>query len=47
MNFSQLAYLFFTLSLAAVFAGIILHYYNPGRKEEVERPKHTMLDPDE
>ncbi|MCF8383493.1 MAG: cbb3-type cytochrome c oxidase subunit 3 [Chlorobium sp.] len=47
MNFSQLAYLFFTISLAAVFAGIIAYYYNPGRKQQVERPKHTMLEQDE
>ncbi len=47
MNFSQLAYLFFTISLAAVFAGIIAYYYNPGRKQQVERPKHAMLEKDE
>ncbi len=47
MNFSQLAYLFFTISLAAVFAGIIAYYYNPRRKELVEQPKHAMLEKDE
>ncbi|WP_449258946.1 cbb3-type cytochrome c oxidase subunit 3 [Chlorobium limicola] len=44
MNFQQLAYLFFTFSLAAVFAGIIAYYYNPGRKQQVEKPKHSMLE---
>ena len=46
MNFSQVAYLLFTLTLAAVFAGIIVYYYNPKRKKEVEKPKHRMLDND-
>lgn len=47
MNFSQLAYVLFTLVLAIVFAGIIVYYYNPKRKNEVEKPKHRMLDNDD
>lgn len=47
MNLQQFAYLFFTLSLAAVFAGIIAYYFNPGRKQQVEKPKHTMLEEDD
>lgn len=47
MNFSQITYLLFTFALAAVFAGIIIYYYNPKRKLEVERPKHRMLENEE
>jgi len=38
-----LAYLFFTLVLAGVFAWIIAHYFNRKRYERVEAPKHRML----
>ncbi|NTU91719.1 MAG: cbb3-type cytochrome c oxidase subunit 3 [Chlorobiaceae bacterium] len=47
MNFQVIAYTAFTLVLAAVFAGIIIYYYNPKRKQQVEAPKHRMLDDDE
>ncbi|NTW83176.1 MAG: cbb3-type cytochrome c oxidase subunit 3 [Chlorobiaceae bacterium] len=47
MNFSALAYVFFTVLLALVMLGIILYYYNPARKKKVEEPKHRMLDEDE
>jgi cbb3-type cytochrome oxidase subunit 3 len=47
MNFSGVAYLLFTISLALVLAGIMIHYYNPKRKEKVEEPKHRMLDDDQ
>ena len=47
MTFSGVAYFIFTLLLAAVFAGIILFYYNPKRKQEIEQPKHRMLDDDD
>ncbi|NTW51152.1 MAG: cbb3-type cytochrome c oxidase subunit 3 [Chlorobiaceae bacterium] len=43
MNFQAIAYTVFTLALAAVMAGIVLYYYNPRRKDEVEEPKHRML----
>jgi len=46
VNFSQLAYLLFTLFLALIFSGIIFYYYNPKRKKQVEEPKHRMLDDD-
>jgi len=46
MSFSALAYTLFTLLLAFVFAGIIIYYYNPKRKQKVEEPKHRMLDDD-
>jgi len=42
-----LAYLFFTLLLAGVFAGIIAYYFNRKRYERVEAPKHRMLDDDD
>ncbi len=47
MNFQAIAYTVFTLIMAAVFAGIVIYYYNPRRKEQVEEPKHRMLDNDE
>ncbi|HWR00714.1 MAG TPA: cbb3-type cytochrome c oxidase subunit 3 [Chlorobaculum sp.] len=47
MNFQAIAYTVFTLIMAAVFAGIVIYYYNPRRKEQVEKPKHRMLDNDQ
>lgn len=47
MNLQVIAYTAFTLILVAVFAGIIIYYYNPRRKDEVERPKHRMLRDDD
>ncbi|NHQ60164.1 cbb3-type cytochrome c oxidase subunit 3 [Chlorobium sp. BLA1] len=47
MNFSGIAYLIFTIALATVLAGIIFYYYNPKRKEKVEKPKQSMLDDDQ
>jgi cbb3-type cytochrome oxidase subunit 3 len=41
-----LAYLFFTLLLAGVFAGIIAYYFNRKRHDRVEAPKYRMLDDD-
>ena len=42
-----LAYLFFTLLLAGIFAAIIAYYFNRKRYERVETPKHRMLDDDD
>jgi len=42
-----LAYLFFTLLLAGIFAGIIAYYFNRKRYEQVEAPKHRMLAEDD
>lgn len=47
MSFAIWAYILFTFSLVVVFAFIIVHYYNPRRKKEIEAPKHKMLDDDE
>jgi cbb3-type cytochrome oxidase subunit 3 len=47
MTFQAIAYTVFTIMLAAVFAGIVIYYYNPRRKDEVEEPKHRMLRNDE
>lgn len=33
--------------MVVVFACIIVYYYNPRRKKEIEAPKHKMLDDDE
>lgn len=42
-----LAYLFFTLLLAGIFAGIIAYYFNRKRYGSVEAPKHRMLADDD
>ncbi|HZL97831.1 MAG TPA: cbb3-type cytochrome c oxidase subunit 3 [Terriglobales bacterium] len=42
-----LAYLFFTVLLAGIFAGIIAYYFNRKRYKRVEAPKHRMLDDDD
>ncbi|MEK6696436.1 MAG: cbb3-type cytochrome c oxidase subunit 3 [Candidatus Deferrimicrobiota bacterium] len=47
MTARALAYLFFTLLLAGIFAGIIAYYFNRKRYERVEAPKHRMLDDDD
>ena len=47
MSFAVWAYVFFTFSLVVVFVLIIIHYYSPRRKKDVEAPKHRMLDEDE
>ncbi|NTU52945.1 MAG: cbb3-type cytochrome c oxidase subunit 3 [Chlorobiaceae bacterium] len=47
MSFAETAYTFFTFSLAAVMAGIMVYYFNPKRKKEVEEPKYRMLRDDQ
>ena len=47
MTPSTLAYLFFTLLLAGIFAGLIAYYFNRKRYERVEAPKFRMLDDDD
>jgi cbb3-type cytochrome oxidase subunit 3 len=47
MSFQAIAYTAFTILMAVVFAGIVVYYYNPRRKEQVEEPKHRMLRNDE
>jgi cbb3-type cytochrome oxidase subunit 3 len=42
-----LAYLFFTLLLAGVFAGIVAYYFDRKRHDRVEAPKFRMLDDDD
>lgn len=44
---SPLAYLLFTAAMAAIMLGIIVYYYGSRRKDEVEQPKHRMLEDDE
>ena len=39
-----LMYLIFTILLFVVLVGIVAHYYSPGRKEKVEKPKYKMFD---
>lgn len=43
MSLSAWAYLLFTVVLAAVFAGIVVHYYSRKRRESVEAPKYRMF----
>ncbi len=40
-------YLIFIVTLCLLFAGIILYYYWPSRKDRVESPKYKMLEDDE
>jgi len=47
MNFSQIAYVAFTIVLALVMAGIIIYYFNPKRKKKVEEPKYRILEEDD
>lgn len=47
MTLRATAYLFFTLLLAGIFAGIVAYYFNRKRYERVESPKHRMLADDE
>ena len=42
-----LAYLFFTLLLSGVFAGIIAYYFNRKRYDRVEAPNLRMLADDD
>ncbi|GAB4232530.1 MAG: hypothetical protein OHK0028_07940 [Deltaproteobacteria bacterium] len=42
-----IAYLFFTLLLAGIFAGIVAYYFNRKRYDRVEAPKHRMLADDD
>lgn len=44
MSYEAWAYFLFTFALFVVFVLIILYYYNPRRKKDVEAPKHRMLD---
>jgi cbb3-type cytochrome oxidase subunit 3 len=46
MSHRAMAYLFFTVLLSGVFAGIIAYYFNRKRYTQVEAPKHRMLDDD-
>lgn len=46
MSPRALAYLLFTLSLAAVFAGIVVYYFGGKRRDRVEAPKYRMLQDD-
>ena len=46
MSFSGLAYVLFTVLLAIISGVIIAYYYNPKRKEKIEKPKHRMLNDD-
>ena len=40
-------YLIYGIILVVVFAGIVIYFYTPKRKDKVEEPKYRMLDDDE
>ena len=40
-------YLGFTVMLLLVLLGIIIHYYNPRKKDTVEKPKYRIFDEDD
>lgn len=46
-NAAALAYLAFTVLLAAILAAIALHFFSGKRKGKVEEPKYRMLDDDD
>ncbi|MBI5419062.1 MAG: CcoQ/FixQ family Cbb3-type cytochrome c oxidase assembly chaperone [Deltaproteobacteria bacterium] len=41
------AYLLFTVALGAVFAGIVVFYFDRRRRDRVEAPKYRMLKDDD
>jgi len=47
MTLRAVTYLFFTLLLAGIFAGIIAYYYRRKRYDHVEAPKYRMLADDD
>ncbi len=47
MTLKAWTYLIFIVTLTVLFAGIIIYYYWPSRKDRVERPKDKMLEDDE
>lgn len=46
MDWASLLYLGITIGLFVVFALIVLRTYGRKRKEQMEDPKHRMLDDD-
>ena len=40
-------YLLYGLFLVVIFLAIIIYFYTPKRKDEVEGPKYSMLEDDE
>lgn len=36
-----------TIALFIVFIVVVIYYYNPKRKEKIEKPKYRMFDDDE
>jgi len=43
MTLRAVTYLFFTLLLAGIFAGIVAYYFHRKRYDHVEAPKYRML----
>lgn len=46
MDWASILYLGVTFGLFVVFALIVRHTYSKKRKDQVENPKHRMLDDD-
>lgn len=46
MDWASLVYLGVTLGLFAIFAAIVVRTYGRKRKQQMEQPKHRMLDDD-
>ncbi len=47
MDWRVWTYLGFGTALVVTFLWIIIHYYRPQRKKNVETPKYRMLEDDE
>ncbi|MFN3479600.1 MAG: cbb3-type cytochrome c oxidase subunit 3 [Thermodesulfovibrionales bacterium] len=37
----------FTIALFIAFVVVVIHYYNPKRKEKIEKPKYRLFDDDD
>ncbi|RMF92509.1 MAG: CcoQ/FixQ family Cbb3-type cytochrome c oxidase assembly chaperone, partial [Candidatus Schekmanbacteria bacterium] len=44
MDINQISYLGIIFSFAVVFIGLVVYYFNNGRKERVEKPKYRIID---
>lgn len=44
MQWSGWIYFGFTIALFIAFIVIVIYYYNPKKKEKIERPKYKMFD---
>jgi len=46
MDLASILYLGVTIGLFIIFAAIVTRTFSPKRKDQIESPKHRMLDDD-